>query len=198
MYMNEGEQRTGETGAAPPEANGYGPDDAGDAAIESFWVDAKVRARLNPVPAYMGVGATDSLRPPAWAFGATPEQADALLDLVLAGRKTATAGALADFEAESEAIPEAGTLGILLDGKGRPRALVETTHVRVVPFDEVDAGHARAEGEGDGSLDAWRQVHRWFFAEYAAGGFDPKMPVVLERFRVLVPRPRPWASRRRP
>lgn len=191
MFMNEGEQRTGETGAAPPEANRYGTDDAGDAAIESFWVDAKVRAKLNPVPAYLGVGARDSLRPPAWAFGATPEQADALLDLVLAGRKTATASALADYEAESEAIPEVGALGVVLDGRGRPRALVETTRVRVMPFDEVDAGHARAEGEGDGSLDAWRAVHRRFFAEHSLGGFDPKMPVVLERFRVLVPRPRP-------
>jgi uncharacterized protein YhfF len=57
----------------------------------------------------------------------------------------------------------------------------------VVPFDEVDADHARDEGEGDGSLEHWRRVHERDFTEHAAGGFQPDMPVVLERFRVLYP-----------
>ena len=69
--------------------------------------------------------------------GRTPEQADALLALVLDGTKTATASALADYEATGEPLPEVGTLGILLDGAGHPRALIETTEVGVVAFGEV-------------------------------------------------------------
>src|SRR3546814_3865992 len=64
-----------------------------DDAIERFWADAKVRANLNRLRAYTGPNASESLRPPAWAFGDSPELADELVGLVLDGRKTATAGA---------------------------------------------------------------------------------------------------------
>lgn len=125
------------------------------------------------------------LRPPAWAFGATSEQADELLGLVLDGAKTATSSSQADYVKEGQELPAPGMLGIVLDGSGHPRALVVTTESRVVPFEDVDSDHARDEGEGDGSLEQWRTVHESFFTEHADGGFQPRMPVVLERFRVL-------------
>ena len=58
--------------------------------------------------------------------------------------------------------------------------------MREVPFGEVDAEHAAAEGEGDLSLDHWRDVHRRFF-ERSAGGepVTDDMPVLLEEFSVL-------------
>lgn len=158
-----------------------------DGAIAAFWNDAKHRAKLTSMPGYFGANPTEAVPPPAWSFGATPEHADELLDLVLEGTKTATASALWDYEAEDEPLPEIGTLGIVLDSDGRPRALLATTEVRVVPFDEVDAQHAHDEGEGDRSLAHWRRVHEDFFTAYAAHehGFRPDMPVVLERFEVL-------------
>ena len=56
-----------------------------------------------------------------------------------------------------------------------------------MPFDEVDEEHAYLEGEGDRSLEYWREVHERFFTENATHdrGFAPDMPVVLERFRVV-------------
>ena len=155
--------------------------------VEAFWNLARFQAKLNVIPAYFGPTPLEVVPPPAWSFGATPEHADELLRLVLDGTKTATASALWDFEAEGEEVPRTGTLSIILDGAGHPRALIETTDVRVVPFDEVDDEHARLEGEGDRSLASWRDVHERFFTEHAAHdrGFSPDMPVVLERFRVL-------------
>src|SRR5690349_54254 len=100
------------------------------------------------MPGYFGPTPREVLCPPAWAFGGTPELADELLALVLAGTKTATAGALWDYEAADEQLPEVGALNILLDGGGRPRALIEITAVAVAPFDQVDAEHAALEGEG--------------------------------------------------
>ncbi len=159
----------------------------GHSAVEAFWELARFHARLNVAPSYFGPTPLEVVPPPAWTFGATPEQADELLELVLAGTKTATASALWDFEAEGERLPEPGTLSILLDGRGHPRALIETTDVELVPFDEVDEEHAFVEGEGDRSLAHWREVHRRFFTEHAAHdrGFQPDMPVLLERFRVV-------------
>lgn len=157
--------------------------------IDSFWSVARHQTRTNPVPGYLGTYAGEALAPPAWAFGATTEQADELVALVLAGTKTATAGALWDYEVEDERLPHVGDLAILLDGAERPRALIEVTHVDVVPFDEVDDEHAHLEGEGDRSLAHWREVHERFFTVHAEHdrGFSPAMPVVLERFRVLYP-----------
>ncbi len=158
-------------------------------AVDAFWNDAKIRAGLNPASSYTGPNPADTVPPPAWSFGADPQHADALLDLVLAGKKTATASALWDYEAEGEELPTSGELSIIVDGQGEPKALIRTVTVRVVPFDEVDEEHARAEGEGDGSLASWRDVHRRFFTEHRshAQDFHEHMPVVLERFEVLVP-----------
>ena len=156
-------------------------------AVEAFWELARFHARLNVAPSYFGPTTLEVVPPPAWSFGATPEQADELLALVLNGTKTATASAGWDYEAEGESLPQAGTLGIILDGRGHPRALIETTAVETVPFDEVDEEHAFLEGEGDRSLAHWREVHKRFFTENAGHdrGFTPDMPVVLERFRVV-------------
>jgi uncharacterized protein YhfF len=159
--------------------------------IEAYWAIARSQAHLTEIPGYFGPSPLAVLTPPAWAFGATAEHADELLALVLEGRKTATAGALWDYEAEGEALPQVGALSIVLDGAGHPRALLETTHVEVVPFDEVSAEHAYLEGEDDRSLQMWREVHERFFTEHAEHdrGFSADMPIVLERFRLLHSQP---------
>ena len=159
--------------------------------VEAFWREAARHARFDGMPGYFGSTPLASVPPPAWAFGGTPEQADALLDLVLSGAKTATSTALWEFEVEQEPLPEPGTLSIVLDGAGHPRALLATTGVDVVPFERVDAEHARLEGEGDRSLAHWREVHERFFRTHRSHDreFAPDMPVVLERFAVLYPEP---------
>lgn len=164
--------------------------------VDSFWQVARMRAKLNPTGVYTGERPLASLRPPAWGFGATPEQADELLALVLSGTKTATSGALWDYEAEGEELPTPGGLDIVTDGRGVPHALLVTTHVEIVPFDEVSAEHAYLEGEGDRSLATWRDVHERFFTEHAAHtrGFSRDMPVVLQRFAVLYSETSPGAD----
>uniref|UniRef100_A0A942YDJ2 ASCH domain-containing protein n=1 Tax=Neobacillus citreus TaxID=2833578 RepID=A0A942YDJ2_9BACI len=129
--------------------------------------------------------------PLAWAFGATAEHADELLDLVLRGTKDGTASSMWDYEASGEALPEVGELSVILDGRGEPRAVIETTALRVVPFDEVDAEHARSEGEGDRTLEYWRAAHERYWREHSENprGFAPDMPVLCERFRLVWPAP---------
>ena len=162
--------------------------EAGEGPLEAFWRNARRHAHLESlVPAYFGANALEVVVPPAWSFGATPVQADELLDLVLSGVKTATASAAWDYEAEGEPLPKVGELSIVTDSQGRPRALLQTTAVEVRPFDDVDAEHARLEGEGDLSLAFWRRVHQEVFTAHAAHGraFSTTMPVVLERFALL-------------
>jgi uncharacterized protein YhfF len=169
------------------------PDTDGSAMIDAFWRVARMRAKLNPTGYYTGERPLASLTPPAWAFGATPEQADDILALVLSGAKTATSDALRDYEAAGEELPSPGALGIVTDGRGVPHALVMTTEVEVVPFGEVSAEHAYLEGEGDRSLATWREVHRQRFTDQVEHGraFSEDLPVVLQRFALLYSHPGP-------
>lgn len=147
-----------------------------DARVQKFWEECQAR-----LPEFT------SQTPDVWAFGATPEQADALLELVLSGKKTATAASLWEYEEADDPLPSAGLMNIILDGRGRPRALIETTEVEIVPFGEVTAAHAYAEGEGDRTLEHWRRSHEQYWRMYSESprGFEPDMPVVCERFRLL-------------
>lgn len=147
-----------------------------DPAIDEFWREC--RAALPHLPERM---------PEVWAFGATPEHADGLLALVLAGTKTATASSLWDYEHTGDPLPQVGELSIILDGRGAPRALLETTAIAVVPFDQVPASHAFAEGEGDRTLEHWREVHERYWRQHSENprGYEPTMPVVCEEFRLL-------------
>lgn len=149
-----------------------------ESVLSEFW--RHVRSHIGGLPATL---------PAAWAFGATPEHADELLDLVLDGTKTATASSLWDYEATSDPIPEAGELSIILDSAGTPRAVIRTVGVSIVPFDRVGADHARAEGEGDRTLEDWRVTHERFWRHHSENprGFEPDMPVVCETFRVIYP-----------
>ncbi len=120
---------------------------------------------------------------PCWAFGDSKEMADELCALVLAGKKTATSGALYQYETEGLPVPEPGIRNVILDGDGKPRCVIECTDVDIKRFDEVDADFARAEGEGDCSHKYWRKAREAYFRRQ--GYFSPDMLLVCEHFRVL-------------
>lgn len=123
--------------------------------------------------------------PPAWCFGDTVELADELIELVVHGPKRATAGAVAEYEADGEVLPRRGDLSIVTDGSMRLRAILETTDVRVGPLSSVDEQFAWDEGEGDRTLEWWLDAHTWFFRRsFARLEFHPDIPVVFERFDV--------------
>ena len=162
-----------------------------DGELSRFWAAAQGHEGLGSFDVVMGETPSGAVPPPAWSSGDSPQLADELLAQVLSGAKTATSTALWEFEAGGEELPEVGSAAILLDGGGHPRALIRTTSVRVVPFDEVDEEFAAAEGEGDGSLAAWRSSHEQYFRRRATdeGGqpFSEDLPVVLEEFELRYP-----------
>ncbi len=100
----------------------------------------------------------------AEGWGDSPQLADELGALIAAGTKTATCSALWEYEAEGSPLPETGLKTIVLGGNGHPLCIVETTEVEVRPYNKVDAQFAYEEGEGDRSLEYWREAHRRFFS----------------------------------
>lgn len=105
-----------------------------------------------------------------------------LLELVRSGTKTATCTALRDFEDVSEQMPEVGRRDIALDWDGHPALIIETVHLKICRFDEVDEDFALAEGEND-DLAGWQRDHQTYFER--TGGSSPDMKVVCERFRMI-------------
>lgn len=81
-----------------------------------------------------------------------------LVDAVLRGEKTATAGLAAD-----DPLPEPGERFLLHDFDDEPVGVIEITHAETVPADRIDDDFARAEGEGYDTVDGWRRAHEEFF-----------------------------------
>lgn len=126
----------------------------------------------------------------AEGWGDSPHMADELGALIASGVKTATCSSLWEWEAEGKPIPQAGLLTVVLDGANRPLCIVETVEVSICPYNQVDAQFAADEGEGDRSLRYWREAHEHFFTRTLSKigqTFDPSMPLVCERFRVIYP-----------
>lgn len=126
------------------------------------------------------------------SFGDSVELADELLDLILMGRKRATSGSIAEYELEGVDLPKAGDRWIACDGRRVPRAVIETTEVRVGPLSSVDDQFAWDEGEGDRTRDDWLRGHTEFFQRtHAESGlvFHPDIPVAFERFDVAYREP---------
>lgn len=130
----------------------------------------------------------------SWHFGTPGAMADKLVALVLAGPKRATAGSLWTYEHDGDIVPTPGDFSVVTDGCGVARCVLRTVHVDIVPFNEVGPEFAAAEGEGDLTLEYWREGHwRYFTRELATFGRtpEPDMPIVCERFEVVYPSVRP-------
>ena len=119
--------------------------------------------------------------PVRFSFGDSPELADSLLALVLAGDKTATCGALRDYGAGGEPMPDVGRRDIVLNGAGEEACVIETLSVETRRFDAITPDFTDREGEGDYA--AWREGHEAYFARN--GGFSPDMDIVCETFRLV-------------
>jgi uncharacterized protein YhfF len=100
-----------------------------------------------------------------------------LVEAVLAGRKTATAG-LAESEDPEDKPGERYTL---LGYDDEPVGIVEVTEARVLPAAEIDEQFARDEGESFGSLEDWRLAHERFFGQ----PIEPDTPIEAVRFRLV-------------
>ena len=149
--------------------------------IEAYW-----RSYLDTLPAGSPLRDEQYV---AEGWGDSPQMADELGALIKARTKTATCSALWEYEAEGSPLPETGSKTIVLDGYNDPLCIVETTEVEVRPYNEVDDRFAYEEGEGDRSLEYWREAHWHFFSHTLPTNIGkestPDMPLVCERFRVI-------------
>ena len=104
-----------------------------------------------------------------------------LVDAVLRGEKTATAGLRSDY-GTNDRLPEAGDRSLLLGWDDEPVGVVETAEVRFIRAGDVDLQFARDEGEGFDTVADWRAAHERF---WAGQEITDDTLVVAERFRLV-------------
>lgn len=135
-----------------------------------FWQDFQ---KVNPEYKYHSI-------PQSYYFCDTKESADYCAQLVKDSVKTATCGAQIDYQIEGDPLPKAGELFIITDWEKIASSIIKITDVTLRKFKDVDADFAAREGEGDRSLEYWREVHWDFFSRYlAAFGIQPTEELVL-------------------
>ena len=120
------------------------------------------------------------------SIGSAPETADEGAALILNGVKVLTSSPFWDYP--DGKIPFVGALSVLVDGVGRPRAIIETTRVEIMPFRAITDGLAQAYGEGERTADWWRRVMGPFYHASATRHgtvFTDQTPLIWEWFAVV-------------
>ncbi|MEU5829485.1 ASCH domain-containing protein [Micromonospora tulbaghiae] len=120
----------------------------------------------------------------ALALGTPGELRTRLNTLVLSGVKTATAGLVQEYDDENEELEYVGERLVLVDDNDALVGVVEVTGVEVVRFADVPWDFARAEGEGDRSIEEWREGHGAYWARQGTPVSDDTRIVCL-RFRLV-------------
>jgi uncharacterized protein YhfF len=93
-------------------------------SVKPFWAE---------FVAYCGTDPSDRFYE-AFHFDDNAPSADELAELVLSGRKRATAALVWAYESETKPIPRPGDLSVVTRFGGEPLCVIETRKVQVVPF----------------------------------------------------------------
>lgn len=123
-----------------------------------------------------------------WCFGSNKKEAAELAELVKKGTKRGTTSLYYWYEYEKEPLPLPGEYSVIVNWEGEAQCIIKTTKVTLLPFKDVTEELAKIEGEGDKSLEHWRDVHIRFFTEEMKDEvkqFTEDMIVVFEEFELV-------------
>ncbi|SJL83771.1 ASCH domain-containing protein [Vibrio palustris] len=123
-------------------------------------------------------------------FCADEYNANVCADLIARGEKRASCSLEYWYSHADESRPQVGDLHVVTNWNGTPVCIVEIISVSTCLYCDVTAEFAAEEGEGDKSLEWWREAHWAFFSQECEElGIQPsqEMSLVLEHFNVVYP-----------
>ncbi len=126
--------------------------------------------------------------PISFYFCDNEKDANECAELVVKGIKQATASSLWWYKKNNESLPKIGDQYIVTDWNGNAKAIIETTKIEQVPYNEITAEFAKIEGEGDKSLKYWKKVHEAYYKremEPSGDQFSEDMIIVCEYFKTI-------------
>lgn len=102
------------------------------------------------------------------------------LELVLNNTKKAMSHSLLGLQNRNEPLPKIGSFIVLTDWEGTAKCIVKTTAVKLKPLFSIDVDYAELEGEGDKSLDQWKNMYwNYFTRELSPFGRVPKESMIV-------------------
>jgi len=148
--------------------------------IEEMWKEylSSIESSLNSTDKYYE----------SWHFCNNEKDANELAELTKQGIKRATSSLLDSYISENQPIPKKHDLHIITDWNQNPVCIIEISKVEIIKFRNITQEHAEIEGEGDKSLNYWRECHLKFFkqdAEYLNFAFTEDSDVVFIIFDVV-------------
>lgn len=118
-------------------------------------------------------------------FGDNEIDADTSSALVKSEIKKAVSYSLLGLQQRNEPLPKIGNFLVVTNWKGEAQCIVRITAVSLKPFFSINASYAQLEGEGDKSLEHWKNVY-WdlYTRELNAFGREPRdsMIIVCQEF----------------
>ena len=119
-----------------------------------------------------------------FSFGFEKDEADNLLALVLDGKKQATSSLLKSYKLNNEELPKVNSYSIVTNSENTPKAIIKTTKISLIPFNQVTFDICKKEGE-DENLESWQKKHIDFFkkeGEIEGYTFYESDEIVFEEF----------------
>lgn len=124
----------------------------------------------------------------AFSVGNRKEDADAGAKLILDGVKTATSSHPSEYGVDPGP-PYPGALSILLDGSGKPVAVLETLEVNLLHLGQLDEEFARDYGEWDCTLETLQSKLATYYGplmQSVNDGVDGDIQLLCERFQIVL------------
>ena len=112
-----------------------------------------------------------------WKFGIDNNK---LIELVLSNKKRATSSLYID----GAKLPIIGEESIICYDNDSLACIVKTIDFKIMRFNEMTEEYAKLEGEGDLSLDYWKNVHYTFFKSVDPF-FNEDSKIVFEVFELI-------------
>lgn len=116
-----------------------------------------------------------------WKFSSDNEK---LISLVLSGEKKATTSLYNEYIKNKEPLPKIHQRSIILHEDNTDACLIEIENVIITEFKNITEEFAFIEGEGDKSLEYYRNEHYKIFKNIDSN-FSNESKVVFEIFRVI-------------
>ncbi|GAM55549.1 hypothetical protein JCM19231_5323 [Vibrio ishigakensis] len=123
-------------------------------------------------------------------FCADEYNANECAKLINQNIKRASCSLKAGYDIEGVPLPKAGDLTVVLDWAQNPVCIIRIDKVETSAFNQVSEEFAALEGEGDQTLEWWKNAHMNFFkgyAEHIGAEFTPDSILVLEYFNKVFP-----------
>lgn len=123
-------------------------------------------------------------------IGANKETVDNILKLVLDGEKCGTFGLKDLLDRQSGPGPVVGRDAVVIDMDGESHAIVKTTKLTPMAYQDIKEEHLAIEGPGARKLERWQDIHWPYWTNLLKPhGIEPSqdMIVMVEHFDLIYP-----------